>query len=65
MTKYFLHVGCIPFHPEPEHIYLEVDLLCEGGLGGQGSIDCLLEWEGEERGDPGVSRGAHLSRFRG
>ena len=43
-----------------ECIYLQVDLLGVGGLIGDGSIDCLLEGEGEDGGDPSVVRGAHL-----
>ena len=43
-----------------ECIYLQVDLLGVGGLGGQGAIDNLLEGEGEDGGDPHAARGAHL-----
>ena len=43
-----------------ECIYLQVDLLGVGGLGGQGSIDNLLEGEGKDGGDPHAARGAHL-----
>ena len=43
-----------------ECTYLQVDLLGVGGLGGQGSIDNLLEGEGEDGGDPHAARGAHL-----
>ena len=39
-----------------------MNLLCVGGLGGKGCIHCLLEGEGEEGGEPGVARGAHLSQ---
>ena len=45
-----------------ECIYLQVDLLGVGGLGGQGAVACLLEREGEDGGDPHVSRGAHLAQ---
>ena len=51
------------FNPEHAFIYLEVNLLGVGGLGGQGPIDPLLVREGDRGGDPGVVRGAHLSQF--
>ena len=60
-----MHGGCIPFHPGHECTYLQVDLLGVGGLSGDGSIDCLLEREGEDGGDPRVARGAHLTWFDG
>ena len=39
---------------------LQVNLLSVGGLIGKGSVDHLLEGEGEDGGHPGVSRGAQL-----
>ena len=42
-------------------IHLQVYLLGVGGLSGQCSIDCLLEGEGEDGGDPRIVRGAHLT----
>ena len=51
------------FYPEHACIYLEVNLLGVGGLGGQGPIDPLLVREEGHGGDPGVVRGAHLSQF--
>ena len=43
--------------------YLQVDLLSVGILVSKGSIDHLLEGEGEDGGDPGVARGTHLSKY--
>ena len=40
-------------------------LLGVGGLGGQGAVDCLLEWERGDGGDPSVARGTHLAQFSG
>ena len=39
-----------------------MDLLGVGGLSGQGPVAYLLEREGEDGGDPHVSRGAHLTQ---